>query len=57
MRRLHRRPVTRETLEHIHKVHKEILQDRQGKSFEDSTEMIRQMREERTRQLMGEDEE
>jgi 2'-5' RNA ligase len=56
MRRLHRRTVTRETLEHIHKVHKEILQDRQGKSFEDLTEMIRQMREERTRQLMGEDE-
>jgi len=57
MRRLHRRPVTRETLERIHQVRKLILQDRQGKPFEDSTEMIRQMREERTRQLMGEDEE
>ena len=57
MKRLHRRPVTRETLERIHQVREEILQNRQGKPFEDSTEMIRQMREERTRQLMGEEEE
>ncbi len=57
MRRLRRRPVTRETLERIHQVRQEILQDRQGKPFEDSAELIRQMREERTRQLMGEEEE
>jgi 2'-5' RNA ligase len=57
MKRLHSRPVTRETLERIQQIHEEILQDRQGKPFEDSTELIRQMREERTRQLMGEDEE
>jgi 2'-5' RNA ligase len=57
MRMVHRHPMTRETLERIHQIRKEILQDHQGKPFEDSTEMIRQMREERTRQLMGEDEE
>lgn len=57
MEGLHRRPVTRETLERIHRIREEILQDRQGKLFEDSTEMIRKMREERTRQLLGEDEE
>src|SRR6266487_1182909 len=57
MRMVHRHPMTSETLERIHQIRKEILQDRQGKPFEDSTELIRQMREERTRQLMGEDEE
>jgi hypothetical protein len=41
----------------LRQVREEILQDRQGKPFEDSTELIRQMREERTRQLMGEEEE
>ena len=57
MKRLHRHPVTRETIERLRQVREEILQDRQGKPFEDSAEMIRQMREERTRQLMGEEEE
>ena len=57
MRMVHRHPMTRETLERIHQIRKEILQDRQGKPFEDSTELIRQMREERTRQLAGEDKE
>jgi len=57
MEGLHRRPVTRETIERLHRVREEILQERQGKLFEDSAEMIRQMREERTRQLMGEEEE
>ena len=49
-----RRPVTRKTFEELREVREEILQSRGGKPFEDSTEMIRQMREERTRQLMGE---
>jgi len=47
-------PVTREDIERIRKVREAIMQNRQGKPFEDSTEIIRQMREERTRQLMGE---
>ncbi|HET8853040.1 MAG TPA: hypothetical protein VFN02_10980 [Ktedonobacteraceae bacterium] len=46
-----RRPVTRRTLEGLRKVSEEIMRDREGKLFEDSTEMIRQMREERSRYL------
>lgn len=50
-----RRPVTPEAVERLLRVREKIIQDRQGKPFEDSTEMIRQMREERTRELMGEE--
>jgi predicted HicB family RNase H-like nuclease len=47
-----RRPATRKMLEELRQVREEILQDRGGKSFEeDSTELIRQMREERSRYL------
>ena len=49
-------PITLEEIEKLRRLRKLILQDRQGKPFEDSTESIRQMREERTRQLTGEDE-
>jgi hypothetical protein len=49
-----RRPVTNKTLERLSKISDEIMEGRGGKLFEDSTEMIRQMREERTRYLMGE---
>lgn len=49
------RPVTRKTLEMLDEVREQIMQRRNGKPFEDSTEMIRQMREERTRYLMGEE--
>jgi hypothetical protein len=45
------RPVTKETIERLRQIREKILQDRQGKLFEDSTEMIRQMREERSREL------
>jgi hypothetical protein len=44
-------PVTKETIERLRRIREKILQDRQGKPFEDSTEMIRQMREERSREL------
>ncbi len=54
MSRLHRHPITQETFEGLRRVREKILQDNQGKPFEDSTEIIRQMREERTRQLTGE---
>ena len=50
-----RRPVTNKTLERLSKISDEIMESRGGKLFEDSTEMIRQMREERTRYLTGEE--
>ena len=45
------RPMTREALEHILQVHKEIKEHTGGYLFEDSTELIRQMREERSQEL------
>jgi F0F1-type ATP synthase delta subunit len=45
------KPLTREKLERVLKVREEIMQDRKGKPFEYSTEIIRQMREERSREL------
>jgi 2'-5' RNA ligase len=56
MRKVHRHPMTRETLERLRKIREQIMRENGGKLFEDSTELIRQQREERTRQLMGEDE-
>ena len=44
-------PPNPEALEGLRRIRKQIMQDRQGKPFEDSTEMIRQMREERSRYL------
>src|SRR6266487_4331729 len=44
-------PITLEEIENLRRLRKLILQDRHGKPFEDSSEMIRQMREERTRYL------
>jgi 2'-5' RNA ligase len=52
-----RSPLTPELLKHVHRERKQIMQDTNGRLFEDSTEIIRQQREERTRQLMEEDEE
>ena len=57
MEGIHRRPLTPEFLEQVYRVREQIMQGNNGKLFEDSTEIIRQQREERTRQLMGEDEE
>src|SRR5216684_8689831 len=44
-------PVTRKTLEHVLQVRKEIMEHTKGRIFEDSTEIIRQMREERSQEL------
>jgi 2'-5' RNA ligase len=55
MERVHWHPVTPELLEQVYRVRERIRQESKGKIFEDSTEIIRQQREERTRQLMGED--
>jgi hypothetical protein len=38
-------------LEELRQLREAIMQDRNGQPFEDSTEMIRQMREERSREL------
>jgi hypothetical protein len=46
-----RQPISRKTLEHILQVRKEIMEHTQGKVFEDSTEIVRQMREERSQEL------
>jgi len=46
-----RRPMTREAIEGLRRVREQIMQDRNGRLFEDSAEMIRQMREERSQEL------
>lgn len=47
------RPMTREAIEQLREISEKIMQDRGGKPFEeDSTELLRQEREERTRYLM-----
>jgi 2'-5' RNA ligase len=53
---LHRHPATHKMLEELMQVRDEILRERNGQPFEDSTELIRQQRDERTRQLIGEEE-
>src|SRR5215467_11753874 len=46
-----RRPATRKMLDELIEIRDRILQERNGQLFEDSTELIRQMREERSREL------
>jgi hypothetical protein len=43
--------LTRETLEHVYQVREEIMEHTNRRIFEDSTELIRQMREERSQEL------
>ena len=50
-------PVTEEVVEGLRQIQERIMQESKGHVFEDSVESIRQQREERTRQLLGEDEE
>ncbi len=45
------KPLTREKLERVLKVREEIIAHTYGHTFDDSTELIRQMREERTKEL------
>jgi hypothetical protein len=46
------RPMTREAIERLREISEQIMQDRGGKPFEeDSAELIRQMREERSQYL------
>jgi len=49
--------ITPDFLEGVYRVRERIIQESKGQLFENSVELIRQMREERTRELMGESEE
>jgi hypothetical protein len=49
--RQQRHPATQKMLEDLMQVRDEILRERNGQPFEDSTEMIRQMRDERSKYL------
>jgi predicted DNA binding CopG/RHH family protein len=46
-----RKLLTRETLEHVYEVHEQIMEHTNRGVFEDSAEIIRQMREERSQEL------
>ena len=46
-----RKPANRKMLDELMEIRDRILQEHHGQPFEDSTELIRQMREERTRHL------
>ena len=46
------RPITREAIERLRQIREEIMKDRNGELFEDSTELIRREREKRTEYLM-----
>lgn len=45
------KPLTREKLERVLKVREEIIAHTYGRTFDDSTELIRQMRDERMKEL------
>jgi predicted HicB family RNase H-like nuclease len=47
-------PATREAIERLRRLREQIAKENKGGPFEDSTELLRQQREERTRYLMGE---
>jgi hypothetical protein len=51
MMRQQHHPITREAIERLKRISEKIMQDRGGKLFEDTAEMIRQMREERSKYL------
>jgi 2'-5' RNA ligase len=51
MKELHSRPLTRETLEQVLRVRERIIRESKGHIFEDSAEVLRQQREERTKYL------
>ena len=44
-------PVTRESIERLRRLREQIWEEHNRESFEDSGEVIRQMREERSREL------
>ena len=50
-----RRPLTRESIEKLREFREQLFRENNYQYFGDSVEELRQIREERTRQLMGED--
>lgn len=50
-----RRPISQEAIERLLRYREEFIRETKGELFDDSTELIRQMREERTKYLMGEE--
>ncbi len=52
MKRLYRRPPTLEILEELDQLSERVFQENNEQYFEDSTEVIQRMREERTEYLM-----
>ena len=51
LKRQQRRPITQETIEIFRQLQQDSMHGRNGEPFSDSTEIIRQMREERTKEL------
>ncbi len=51
MEKREHRPVSQESLQRLLRTREQIIQERQGEPFTDSTELIRQMREERSEYL------
>jgi hypothetical protein len=49
-----RRPVSPEAFERLMQFREKLIKETNGELFDDSVEVLRQQREERTRQLMGE---
>jgi len=48
-------PVTREAIDRLQQFHERLARETHGELFDDMTEVIREMREERTKYLMGEE--
>jgi hypothetical protein len=46
-----RHPVPSDILDEVYRIREQLLRESKGHTFEDSAEVIRQMREERTREL------
>jgi hypothetical protein len=49
------RPLTQEGVDRLRRFHEQLKAETNGILFDDSTELVRQMREERSRYLMGEE--
>lgn len=54
-KRIQGHPVTREAIERLLRFREELIKETNGVLFEDSTEILRQEREKRTRYLMGDE--
>jgi len=48
-------PLPDDFLEQVHQIRRQVVKESKGEPFEDSTELVRKMREDRTRYLLGEE--